>query len=232
MPGELTVRITETPRSFATKLNIEIASELNKKRPRIVSKLHKRIHALAIRTLQGTSEYQTIANGGSFDSLKAIFGFTDNKSSQIQAELPKIIADTLEITGTSFIGTATGIQGRWNINMIPSDYGTWLLQEEIARYLSITKGGKESIEIPWLDWLLRRGDSFVLADYKLEFGSFPGNISRSRNAIMLLEQGHRWSVPAVISGTVSDNWLTRTYTDPTFYADMERIIKLTFDEVL
>jgi hypothetical protein len=60
--------------------------------------------------------------------------------------------------------------------------------------------------IPWVDWLLLEGDSFIISDYTFS----ASNRGRSGFGIMVEDVGKAWRVPALYSGTLKNNWVTRT----------------------
>lgn len=95
-----------------------------------------------------------------------------------------------------------------------------LLQEpSLRKYIEYQdaspKAGKYNI--PWLDWLLTKGDGAIIYDYRILYGNFEGVrnklgqfISRTGQAIMVSQPGYRFTIPQQHSGTIRDNFITRT----------------------
>jgi len=61
--------------------------------------------------------------------------------------------------------------------------------------------------IPWLKWILSEGDKVIVRDFGVSFG-FP-EISRTGDAIMR-PSTKGWSVPSQYSGTIENNFITRS----------------------
>lgn len=61
--------------------------------------------------------------------------------------------------------------------------------------------------LPWLEWLLKEGNSYLVYDFV--YLDKASKNSRSGRGIMKYEEGGAWKVPAEHSGTLRNNWLTR-----------------------
>jgi len=78
----------------------------------------------------------------------------------------------------------------------PSNYNNLLT-------LSIAEQDIKGGTIPWLEWLLLRGDEIIIYDYSVEYGPY----GRSGGARM--EPGGFFRVNPIYSGTADDNFITR-----------------------
>lgn len=84
----------------------------------------------------------------------------------------------------------------------------YILNEDLHNLLTSesavvkTKSGT----IPWLDWLITKGDSIIVDNHSILYGDF--EISRSGGGIMVKSKS-TWKVPSNFSGTIEDNWFTR-----------------------
>lgn len=61
----------------------------------------------------------------------------------------------------------------------------------------------EGRNLDWLNWLLNLGDSEIINDYTVKYGSFPG--SRSGRAIMVVSVGDGFRVDPTFSGRRGNN---------------------------
>jgi len=60
--------------------------------------------------------------------------------------------------------------------------------------------------LPWLEWLLLRGNETIVQNYSVNYTSNP----RSRSGLALMvPSSSSWRIPANFTGTESDNWTTR-----------------------
>jgi hypothetical protein len=85
-----------------------------------------------------------------------------------------------------------------------------VLQADFADILSLPEASIVDASgnvLPWLEWLLLRGDQIIIAGHQIQFGNFPN--SRSGNAIMIEDDSQAWRIPPIFSGVINDNWLTR-----------------------
>lgn len=63
-------------------------------------------------------------------------------------------------------------------------------------------------DLPWLQWLLKEGNKFIIIGYRYE--DIVDARSRSGKGLMIPDDTTSWRVPPEYSGTSNDNWLTRT----------------------
>jgi hypothetical protein len=78
--------------------------------------------------------------------------------------------------------------------------------------------------LPWLEWLLLKGNSIIVRNYNVKYGQNPR--SRSGDAIMI-DSTSSWRVPPEFAGTTRDNWTTRALNRVD--KDINRIIQQSFE---
>ncbi len=61
--------------------------------------------------------------------------------------------------------------------------------------------------IPWLEWLLEAGNADVIFDYRVKYKVGHG---RTGGAVMVPSHVAHWRVPPEFSGTLEDNFITRS----------------------
>jgi len=229
----------QTVRSIKEDIDIEIATVLNNKRTRILSKIEKKVKELARRTLEYSDEFVSFAQNAPGD-LKGEFGFDDAFASRVQAEIIPTILETFEIVAPPFVATiGSGIRGVWRINMSPKSYTSWLTNQSYASYISQPTARKNDPNldenINWLEWLMYHGDTVIIHQYESTYSFDSPGHSRSGVAVMSRSIGFNrsWRVPPEFSGTQSNNWLTRLFRDdPRFGIQLEIEIEDAFNEVL
>ena len=97
--------------------------------------------------------------------------------------------------------------------MQPSNFANLLSLPEASQPI---EGGS----LPWLSWLLTAGDSIIIANFGVEFGSFPQ--SRTGGARMA-QKAAPYKVNSAFSGTEDDNFITRSISVAS--GEIRRIIK-------
>ena len=71
-----------------------------------------------------------------------------------------------------------------------------------------SKRFKTNINIPWLDWLLTKGDQILISGFEFQPGS---NLGRSRAGRMVESPMGNWRISPEFAGTKSDNFITRAF---------------------
>ena len=72
----------------------------------------------------------------------------------------------------------------------------------------------------WLDWLLKRGDSIIVVNY--QYNPQTG-IGRSKLGNMV--DGGSFRIPPQFSGTIDDNFITRSFSGPTQEQQLTKLFK-------
>jgi len=90
---------------------------------------------------------------------------------------------------------------------------TVLSDNELQSIINSSEGNIEDplrgYSLPWLEWLLTRGVSPIIKNYKVETGSYPN--SRTGMAIMVRSDSD-WQIPPQFAGTNDNNWITRAFS--------------------
>lgn len=156
-----------------------------------------------------------LGRAGEEDNLAYHFGLWAGSEPSIVEEIIQIITGNIYDKFDGWKSTANGSEGNFRILLHGSTIDT-LVESSIGK-IDTAKGE----QIPWLEWLLTRGNEIIIADYHIKFGF--AMASRSGGAIMAptLE----WSVPSQFAGTRDDNWITRALTDDTYQAAIGRLIQ-------
>jgi hypothetical protein len=104
-----------------------------------------------------------------------------------------------------------GVAGSIQIWGIENDFSD-VLGMPAASFLSNNMKGEQT-DVPWLEWMLLRGRSFVVPGYTYARGSQYAPWSRTGDGIMIKIRKNtskkRWQVPSAHSGTLHNNWVTR-----------------------
>ncbi len=149
------------------------------------------------RQIKDTPEYDSLLGG----ELSAIFGLEN--PAPILASIIETVKNSMTVEIRPATYSSAGITAGITVNILIADFSDVL---NVSGVSYDSEGGF----VDWLRWLLMAGDSVVIVDYDVVFGSaFVG--SRSDFAIMEKNIGKGFRVPPEFSGTVSNNWLTRAF---------------------
>lgn len=162
----------------------------------VFNKVSTQIQELIISSIKNAPEYNELISG----RLKAEFGLPDSdsrvfsilefwKNIQVQYRPVKIKNNT-------------NLSASFSINMIKSDYS------DVISLSAATFTTEKGSELNWLEWLLLFGNKTIIKDYEIQLGANPR--SRTGLAVMKGVISGKWSVPAEFSGTINNNWITRS----------------------
>lgn len=188
------IEILEDDQTIQNNILDIIKDRLIKAFDRAKINIINRIKKTVRTSIESEPEYQSLISGKlkyelGIPDVSIVAGIVDIWINNI-----KIENDPIKIAGGQMIGGFT-------INMIKSDYSD-VLSSSGAQ---ITDSNTGSL-IPWLDWLLLKGGSILVANYEVKLGPTPR--SRTGNAIMVSSKKD-WRMPPEFAGTAEDNWVYR-----------------------
>tara|TARA_B100001769_G_C22092634_1_gene589325 strand:+ start:287 stop:928 length:642 start_codon:yes stop_codon:yes gene_type:complete len=188
------IRILESDNTIAIKILNALKPELNKVFNKAVSKIEAEIQKSLISALKQEPEYGQLISG----ILRTEFGIED--TSNVEAIVEKM-AQTTKARALPVSVVGKSLKGGIVIEAIQSDNISNIIYADEA-YVFDRKG----YSMPWLEWLLLRGNSVLVKGYEVKYG--PSPFSRSGNGIMV-NSNQDWRVPPEYKGTAGDNWTTR-----------------------
>lgn len=171
----------------------EVARIVNGKIPKIEQELRRFVKEEMAAALKDSSEYAAMVNG----PLDAHFGFeAGSAATRLESIIDTVVrAVKIDVEKVSILGS--GLRGGVSVS---------LSTDIFPALFSMSEANVENL--PWLEWLLTRGNDVIISGYSILFKNTP--YSRSGYAIMVKSQKGIWRVPAQYAGTTNDNWITRT----------------------
>lgn len=164
------------------------------------------VKTLVKQELEKSETYSSLLSG----KLRSSFGLADSKTAI--GEITQAVVDSSIMT----VGIST--QHVSCVVMVLKDDFSEVLNTEGAKYTynarpKTTPAGRRlvggRVEIPWLEWLLFRGDSVIIADAQIATVP-PTQYSRTNTTVMIHPKSPKgWSVPPEYSGVQDSNWLTK-----------------------
>lgn len=144
--------------------------------------------------LKQEPEYQSLVSG----KLRAELGIADSANIDIIVDA---LVNTLDLITTSVTFNNTGLKGGFVLQMIQSDNISGIIGMDEA-----TVTDNQGQKLPWLEWLLLRGNQIIIRNYQVRMGASP--YSRTNMAVMV-QSKKNWRVPMEFAGTITNNWTTR-----------------------
>ena len=180
------IKIIESTSAIEKRINEAVAKQANKRLSRAARTIKSQLGPIVEGALMASPEIGSLSSG----TLRAEFGLESDPSSQIV----DAIVGSLDV---HFRRIDRNLNGGLTIVMQPSDFSN-LLSLGVAE--QPIKGGS----IPWLSWLLKAGDSVIIANFGVELGPH-GRTGKAR-----MSKGFApYKVNSAFSGTPDNNFITR-----------------------
>jgi|TARA_R110000751_G_scaffold93068_2_gene181844 hypothetical protein len=196
----VSIKIMESNDDIQKQINAALASEVNKKLTRSIRKIESAIIPLIKAALMGSPEIASLKGG----ILRAEFGLVFDPTSQIISAVAESVNIRIQRVNKS-------LNGGFVLEIQPTSFSNLL---SLATAEQPIEGGS----IPWLNWLLTAGDSILIANFGVEFGSY-GRTGKARMSSNFAP----YKVHSSFSGTPDNNFVTRSIE--TVYPQIEDIIR-------
>lgn len=191
--------LIDSPDEIAKKILRAMAEEFNTRMNNKLPNIKERIRNLTIYMIKQSDTYQSLIDG----ELAAHFGLPSaNRQIMVDTIIDKI-GDSIKIEVKQVKQFGKSFRGQSTINVLVKDFSDILSMAEA--FVSTEKGQI----LPWLEWLLIKGDTIIISEYDVRLIDGKG---RSGAGMMIKNSSGAWRVPPKYSGTIRDNWLTRTLT--------------------
>jgi hypothetical protein len=194
MQIRLIINLTE----FAIGLEGALATELNRGLNKAAPLIQSDVKLLINELMQDSDTYKSLLSG----ELRGEFGL--RHPSNILPDIISIMQQSVNVrvNTVKFVGHV--IYGGLIIEFVRGNFSDILSSPNVS-YPSKT------FIVKWLEWLLTAGDTIIIADYHIKYNLQPQERIKSRTGIAIMEEGGTWRVPPTWAGTITDNWITRTF---------------------
>lgn len=179
-------------------------SEINERLYRNLYKIRDAVVDILPSVLRITPTYNALVGGRLGDEL----GLPANEAKTKVDAIIDMLCKSVEIQLKDFKLAGGTIRGGLYIKIIKHDFDD-IIKDSNA--IVITKKG---VQLNWLEWLLKRGNTFIVLGFS--YKNLPGkNKGRSGDGLMIKRKSgnNAWRVPPEFSGTVNNNWVTRSLND-------------------
>jgi hypothetical protein len=194
----VTIELLESNTEIERKILQGIAIDFNTLMLSKISDIRNKIDVATVTFLKNSQTYTSLISG----ELAAHFGLPSfNRQTMVDNILRKI-GQNIEIEFIPVKVRAGNFTGGANIQVLVKDFSDILSMIEAT---IITEKGQI---LPWLEWVLTKGDKIIISEHDIRLVSGKG---RSGQAIMVKNSASAWRVPTAYSGVVGDNWLTRFF---------------------
>ena len=194
--GSISLKILESNSQIKDKIYEAIVEEINKRIFKNKKKVTTSLQNAVKLWVGAQPEIASLRANSSAGSLGSQFGLT-SATSDVVAD--RIISAVASSTVVRIHPIKNNLKGTVEFNFQRSDFIN-LLNLQSGHVIT-----EKGTDLHWLDWLLTKGDTTIITGYTY----IPGPFGRSGGGEMNI--GGLWRVPPEFSGTVTNNFITRSF---------------------
>ena len=194
--GSIRLKLLESNSQIKDKIYEAILQELNKRVFKNKKNVTTRLQNAVKRWIEAQPEIASLRANSSAGSLGAQFGLTSATSDVVADRITSAVAGSMIVKIQPIKKT---LKGTLEINFQRDDFIN-LLSLQSGHVLT-----EKGTDLHWLDWLLIKGDTTIITGYTY----IPGPLGRSGGGEMNI--GGLWRVPPEFSGTITNNFITRSF---------------------
>ena len=194
----ITLKLLDTVPQIEDKVNSAISEQINLLLFQKQSTLLNSAKNMASTWISSQPEMLSLQSSSSF-SLAGQFGLYAGSGSSVVNAIKNSITNSVSVSFKKF---SKKLVGGLEINFQPKNFINLLtLPEGIVNY--------ERGSLPWLEWLLTKGDSIIVTSY-----IYYPSTGLGRSGLGNMTAGGSFRVPPEFSGMDSDNFVTRALIGP------------------
>ena len=213
MTTTLSIELLDSNKEIEEKVNATIINILNKEISKGSKSTNEDLLNLIIKWIREQPEIDSLRAEGVQNSLNATFGLLPGQASVAINHIIKAVAGSIVINIKKF---DKNYKGGINFYIQPEDFNNLLALN--SGYIQNTDQA-----LPWLDWLLLKGDSVIIVGYTY----IPTRGGRSGGGIM--GAGSSWRVDPRFSGTANNNFITRALSGRE--REIQKIFEIIFSGI-
>ena len=192
---KFSLNLVENSSDIAKLILTNLKKEIDKVIDKALPNIRLDIQNLVKEALISEPEYASLKAG----TLRAELGILN--VGEVDGVVDAMV-NTLDITSQPIKIGNGGLTGGFTLTMIRSADINGIIGLDIA--MTKTEKGQS---LPWLEWLLLRGNDKIIQDYSV---NYIGNSYRSRTgSAVMISNPKGWRIPVNFAGTEGDNWTTR-----------------------
>lgn len=211
------MKIKQTNIFIAKQIKKSILKQVYNTLRKVSNNIEEEIKVLNLSYWQSTETYKSLISG----QLTHEFGIPKGTAKGAVDTILKAVSNSIIAVPKLSTKTSSGTNNIMTIRVLTKtnpggalDLPEALVETEQAAPNSIASdfGASEVRKtLPWLEWLLYRGNSYIIFGY--EYRDIVSPRSRSGKGLMVKSKNSDWKVPAKFSGTRNSNWLTKALNE-------------------
>lgn len=191
------IRIPQSVNEISKGMLSKVLPEIKKDFLISIKQIRSELPGIVHDIVTSAPEYNELLSG----RLRLELGIPD-AASKI-AELISHWSSNVQIKFTPPAIKGLRITGSFGAYMFKADF-----EDVLGSEAAYVVDGIRGYTLPWLEWLLLKGNAPIIDQHIIVFGS--SSRSRTGGAIMRSARRGDWGVPREYSGDISNNWITRS----------------------
>lgn len=192
---QFNIQLLDSDSEISRAIMVALQQKLSQTFSRLSSKISNPIKDIVAQALRAEPEYASLKSG----KLRYEMGIEN--TSNVDTVIDSLV-NTLQVQSVPVSYSSRSLSGGFTLTMMKSDDLGGVINTQAAFVNDEARG----YSLPWLEWLLLRGNSIIVYNYQVKIGQNPR--SRTGNAIMVSSKKN-WRVPTEFVGGEKNNWTTR-----------------------
>jgi len=217
-----TIEITTKALEFEKLVMKAIVDHINSGMPAVGEDIKKKIKPVVFNAIHDCYEMEALR--GFY--LRGALGLTSSQAGSSSRDIAEAVSSAVFINTKRV--TPRNLSGALTINIQPDDFSNVLsISEAVIQYTS--NKYKKSVDLPWLDWLLTKGDAILVSGFNFQPEVGEG---RSGAGSMMQDLTVGWRIKPEYAGTKEDNFITRALSDKNIQSKISKMIKESMNKRL
>lgn len=204
----ISIVITDSIKNIEKNINEALSIAINKEINKNISKIYLSAQSLIPSWINSQPEIISLRSSDE-NSLSGQFGI---KGAVINI-VDKIVQSVVNATEIKFIQYTKNLKGGLELRFQPTTFANLL---SLPEGHTVYNGG----DLHWLDWLLKRGDNIIVANYQ-----YNPQTGLGRSGLGNMIPGGSFRVPPQFSGTEDNNFITRAFIGSSQEKDISNLIQ-------
>jgi hypothetical protein len=216
MANNFWVELTESPKQFEGIILAAIASKLDNAFGKAYPKILEETKTLVHKTLSKSNVISELRDGR---TLRGELGLTSGLARSAAQTITEEVSGSVQAAYSTIELTSSGSKGGLSFYIQPEDLSNVLkiAQSQVSYY---SKRYKKPVRLDWLDWLLVRGDSIIVAKFHYE-----PSTGKGRSGLGEMKKEGMFRMNSAWSGVQGNNFISRAITTTEFQLDLTSIIE-------
>jgi hypothetical protein len=206
MAGNFSLKFNKSENIIARQILTQLASRANSAFGRVAKSASLPIKDQVEGAILDCPEINSLQGG----KLLAELGLPSGIAATAPQAIARAVSSNVFLTPTPVKLIGDKLVGGLELGIMPETNwpSIWGISQASFKYYS--RRYKKSVKLDWLYWLLFMGDTIIVNNFEVEFGSF----GRTGMGRMTESDGAGWKISSNYSGTQDDNFITRALEDP------------------